>query len=75
MLRYDVNSLEQLEEIEHLEAEAATEKASNNLPDCIPYDFLADVDSLFNLQTLAYLGALTASQGSGNRISPVPPSS
>ena len=54
MLCRDVDSLEELEEIKHLKAEAA-EQAKNNLPDYAPYDFLADVDSLFDQQTLAYL--------------------
>ena len=60
MLCRNVDSLEELEEIECLEAEAATEKANNNPSDHISYNFLADVDSLFDLQTLACLGALTA---------------
>ena len=54
MLCRDVDSLEELEEIKRLEAEAA-EQAKNNLPDHALYDFLADVDSLFYQQTLAYL--------------------
>ena len=49
MLRCDVNSLEELEEIERLEAEAAIDKANNNPPNHVPYDFLADIDSLFDL--------------------------
>ena len=55
MLHRNVDSLEELEEIERLEAEAA-KQAKNNLPDHASYDFLADVDSLFDQQTLAYLG-------------------
>ena len=55
MLRHNVNSLKELEEIKRLEARAI-EQAKNNLPDCVPYDFLADIDSLFDQQTLAYLG-------------------
>ena len=55
MLRCNVDSLEELEEIERLKAEAA-EQAKNNLPDHAPYDFLADMDFLFDQQTLAYLG-------------------
>ena len=55
MLYHDVDSLEELEEIKRLEAEAA-EQAINNPSGCVPYDFLADVDSLFDQQTLAYLG-------------------
>ena len=55
MLRCNVDSLEELEEIERLEAEAA-EQAKNTSPDHVPYDFLADVDSLFDQQTLVYLG-------------------
>ena len=55
MLRRDVDSLEELEEIERLKAEALAEQARNNPSDHVSYDFLADVDSLFDLQTLAYL--------------------
>ena len=61
MLCYDVNSLEELEEIKRLEAEAAADKAKNSPLDYTSYDFLADIDSLFDLQTLAYLEALLAS--------------
>ena len=46
MLRCNVNSLEELEEIKRLKAEAA-EQAKNNLSDHASYDFLADVDFLF----------------------------
>ena len=47
MLRCNVDSLEELKEIKRLEAEA-TKQAKNNLPDHASYDFLADVDSLFD---------------------------
>ena len=54
MLYRNVDSLEKLEEIERFKAEAA-EQAKNNILDHASYDFLADVDSLFDQQTLAYL--------------------
>ena len=75
MLYRNVNSLKELEEIKHLEAEAAINRASNNPPDYVSCNFLADINSLFNLQTLAYLGALLAFQGSDNRTLLVSPSS
>ena len=68
---HDVNSLEELEEIKRLEAEAA-EQAKNIPPGHVPYDVLADVDSLFDQQTLAYLGDPQVFQGSGSGISPAP---
>ena len=71
MLQHDVDSLEELEEIERLEAEAA-KKAKSSLPAPNPYSFLTDVDFPFDLQTLAFLEASQASQGSGSRTSPVP---
>ena len=73
MLRRDVDSLKELKEIERLEAEA-TEKAKSSLPAPAPdpYGFLADVDFPFDPQTLAYLGAPMASQGSDSGTSPVP---
>ena len=74
MLYRNVDSLEELEEIERLEAEAA-EQAKNNLSGYVPYDFLADVDSLFDQQTLAYLEDPQVSQGSGSRILLAPSSS
>src|SRR6202021_2490440 len=74
MLCRDVKSLEELEEIKRLEAEA-TEKAKNSLLAPDPYGFLSDVDFPFDLQTLAYLEAPQASQGSGSRTLPVPSSS
>ena len=49
MLQQDVNSLEELEEIKRLKAEAAAEKARNNPLDCVSYNFLADIDFLFDL--------------------------
>ena len=55
MLRLDVKSLEESEEIERLKAEA-TKKAKSSLLAFDPYSFLADVDFPFDLQTLAYLG-------------------
>ena len=55
MLCHDINSLEELEEIKHLKAKAA-KQAKNNLSDHASYNFLADIDSLFDQQTLAYLG-------------------
>ena len=55
MLCCNVDSLEELEEIKRLKAEAA-KQAKNNLPDPASYDFLADIDSLFDQQILAYLG-------------------
>ena len=70
MLCYDVNSLEELEEIkrlearaaaEHLEAKVAIEQANNNLPDHIPYDSPRNMNFLFDLQMSAYLGVLLAS--------------
>ena len=60
MLWRDADSLEELEEIKRLEAEAA-EKAKSSLPAPDPYDFLANMDFPFDLQTLAYLEVPQAS--------------
>ena len=49
MLQQDVDSLEELEEIKRFEAIALADQAKNNLPAYAPYDFLADMDSLFDL--------------------------
>ena len=74
MLRHNVDSLEELEEIKRLEAETAKKtRSSLSAPD--PYGFLADVDFPFDPQTLAYLEVPPASQGSGSRTLPVPSSS
>ena len=47
MLCCNVDSLEELKEIKRLEAKAA-EQAKNNPSGYVPYNFLADVDSLFD---------------------------
>ena len=67
MLQCDVNSLEELEEIEYLEAETVADQSNNNPPSYISCDFLVDMNFLFDLQMSAYLRALLASQGSDNR--------
>ena len=56
MLCCDVESLEELEDIKRLKAEAA-KKAKSSLPAPNPYSFLTDVDFPFDLQTLAFLEA------------------